>query len=267
MDDVHCHTCGTTDAKLTFEHAPTLRVQKLLAISRYRLTNPIGLINEKNRDRPLPPARRYPRGLGRETLCNRCQQLTQSQYGQAFYDWSVQALRVAEKVNPDEDSVLFDFEIQPLRVIKQMVTSLLAIGDFLPTLEGVNLRKFLQQPARSEGIAPFALFIYLNPPDPKYGLPQSRLSRTQFHLDTKGGPCVHCHAELAYPPMGYVMIWHESYSGLAREVRQLTEITHFSTYGPGEILKGRMNLAVRTPFGPASLRYWQTARRESQEAA
>lgn len=90
-----CHICLRLET-LTYEHVPPDRVQKIVDKRRHSVINPFGgdyVEYHKRSKRNLPPVRKFPRGTGRCSLCNHCQQWTQRHYGQAFYDWSVQMLR------------------------------------------------------------------------------------------------------------------------------------------------------------------------------
>lgn len=263
-----CHGCGALGEKLTFEHAPPKRVQQLMANTRYKLVNPQSLISQANRrsEGELPPARAYKGGLGRESFCEACQQKTQTFYGTPYFEWVKQAVVLAERCGTDEGVTIFSARFRPLPVIKQIITSLLAIGDFLGTPDLVRLRAFIQQPRRSGSIMPFAIYAYLNPPNDVFGgLPQSRLNQTTTLMDFTGKPPVTVFAELAYPPLGFVMVWQDFNVKLSREVSGLTDISHFSLYEFEDEIDLPMNMAVRTPFGPFNLRYWQDAKSEPKD--
>lgn len=261
-----CHGCGSAGVKLTNEHVPPLRVQKLVP-NRYRRYNSSDWITVHNRSKTrLPPAYKNPGGIVHKTLSECCQQLTQRHYGQSFFEWTQQGLQLADKVSADHTGYVdCNFRIQPLQVLKQIITMALATVEFNPHYINDFLRRFIQNHDERHLPMAFDVYVYLNPPTPNYELPQSRMEGNQLLIDVVKGQQAHIFADIAFPPFGYVILFENENAPLMSEAKALTKISHFGHSHYGVSVDVPLRLPIRTPFGPVALRYWQDAKNDPPE--
>ena len=256
-----CHGCGQPGQVLTFEHIPPRRAFN----NRGTLANSMGLYElEKDYPRRLPRTKRYPRGMGTWSLCERCQQFTQHHYNDAFGEWIAQVQHYADQIRGDE-YVNGSFNIRPLNVIKQIATMVLAAAKFNGHRNHEHLRRFIQLPHERHLPVAFEFFAYLNPRRPGRELPQSRMETDAGIVDIKKGTRAFVVADIAHPPAGYVAVYSDTDKPLMAEARALTCISHFGHAEYGKRWQGWLRLAVRTPFGPAPLRYSEDAANDPPE--
>lgn len=263
----HCHGCGRPDQKLTNEHIPPLRVQKLVRpeLAAMHSTKFVDL----DRDHPRRLPRRQPNsgGMRRQSFCGFCQNWTQKHYGLAFYEWTCQALRHAERVGDEAESQLMAVRIKPLNVLKQIVTMTLAAAHFNSHINHHHLRRFIHNRDERHLPTAFEFYTYLNPERKGYELCQSRMEVAQFQIDVTGtGTRADVLADIAFPPLGYLVVYNDDTHPLDPAAKALTNISHWGHFRYGEETEGWLRMPVRTPFGPFALRFWQDAKRESVSA-
>jgi hypothetical protein len=258
-----CHCCGIFVTELTDEHAPPQRTQ-LLIPEKYLIRNPIGMIDEHMLSkRNLPPAVRGNGGFKFKTFCKVCQQKTQNCYGEASFQWVTEGLRLAQTVTDfDNTRVRESIRIQPLNVIKQMASNVLAVSryskkDYLKQ----KLQRFVQRPAAKGLPTGVRFLIYLNPIRPDYELPQCRFEDSQAHIDYIRSIKTWLVAEVAVPPFGVVTL--DDADRIPPHLLPLMNVNHFGSFALDEYATIDLDLPVRTVFGPCPMRYWQDARVDS----
>ena len=255
-----CHGCGEPWTKLTYEHVPPDRVQKLIPESylKFNTIDPI-LGRGDKANKKLPPAVFARGGLKVKSFGRCCQESTARNYGQQFYDWSRLFLEISEKIIPTEDRVQVTVEVEPLAVLKQVATIALATAAFNPHKTDATLRRFIQNPALTGRVPNLNFYAYLNPIRSDYRLPQCRLWRKvaviNGFLDRTS---TMIYAEVSVPPLGYV-ITYQMPGNQASSVEALAPISHFAEVPFGQRVTVALDMPVRTPFGPFFLRYWQDA--------
>ena len=193
------------------------------------------------------------RGLGRKSFCERCNGSTGAWYGEAFADWTTQCLRYASKLRGVSE-VLLPFTIQPLNVIKQIVTMGLAVAgtkSSSPLIDG--LRRFVLNRQSMQMPTGVDVRAYFNPNDPArkaQQLTQNRLSESCAVLDIRSGTSVFVFAEIAFPPMGYVIYFVKPRDSVSSDFESLCDVRHFGDFHFRQEAAIFMNLPVRYPFGP-----------------
>ena len=190
---------------LSFEHVPPKRVFN----DRPAVTHTIYGLHLGSKFKKSPTLLKGPGGLGRHTLCEICNGKTGAWYGEAFADWTMQCLSYARSLGGG-GNVLLPFHVQPLNVIKQVVVMALAIsGSKSGSNEIDRLRHFVLSKQSMSLPNTFVVKSYFNPIDParanKPLLTQNRLTESCAVLDILSGTSVFVVAEVAFPPMGYVV--------------------------------------------------------------
>jgi hypothetical protein len=197
--------------------------------------------------------------MGKRSLCERCNGFTAKYYGDAFAEWTIQALRYASKVGTAENYVQLPFTIRPLEVIKQIATMAIAASYFSDTPTVRSLRRFVLVPFEQYTPSSFDFRGYLNPHDPqrKEGLStQKRMLGIGATMDVTKGTQTHFFAEVAFPPMGYAALFRTNIR-LLDEIESLADVGWFGSYRYGQSENIAVRLPVRTPFGPAPGSYWK----------
>src|SRR5687768_7721546 len=104
--------------------------------------------------------------MGVRTLCEECNGFTAAYYGEAFAQWVRQALTFADKyerVDGPENHILLPFYIEPLSVLKQVVTMTLAVGKISSNDAYRHLRRFVLMPFERTVPHDVSFRVYLNP--------------------------------------------------------------------------------------------------------
>jgi hypothetical protein len=226
---------------LTFEHIPPKRTFNNHGVALHTLES----LSKNFRGR-----QRFPRGLGRHSLCEGCNGRTAELYGEAYARWTIQALELSAKLS-NEPSVCVPFHIHPLRVIKQLATMCLAMSDpksvTLPHFRA--FRRFVLTRHERSLPPPFRIYAYLN----KDGM--ARFSSVAGILNVKTGRFAMVFAEVSLPPVGYCAVSEEEgeYS-MAREC-DLCDISSFGNYDYDAFETVWLKIARLEPAGPAPLDY------------
>jgi hypothetical protein len=236
--------------KLTFEHVPPRRAFNSGSAVAHTL---YGLASGSKHGKP-PPLLNRPAGLGQRSLCERCNNITGSYYGDAFADWTIQCLRYAERIKASSEIVL-SFRLQPLNVLKQIATMIIAVSGSKANGEWLDvLRAFVLSPQLMALPTGVVVAAYLNPVDPlRVKVPlltQNRLSGSCAVLDVQIGASVFVLGEVAFPPMGYVAYHAGDGARVSNDFGSLCDLRGFSNYRYGREASIFIQMPARFPFGP-----------------
>ena len=253
-----CHGCGLWVPERTHEHAPPLRAQRLID-RKYLKHFPMSKIDAHEKSKKNGGIIvEVPGGLQFLSFCDACQRDTARWYGQPYFDWTAQVKTISETVTTFFGNVRATVEIQPLEVIKQIATSALAASTFDRRSVAIeNLQRFVRHPQRRCLPGGFDFYAYLNPIRTDYQLPLCRVQGGAAVLDTLRGERSTLMVELAVPPLGYVVLFRDPSFRPTHTVRDMMNINHFGDVLPGVMQTMTLDIPVKTPFGPAPLRYWQ----------
>jgi hypothetical protein len=235
--------------QLSFEHVPPKR-----AFNNYpAVAHTLFGLNLGDRGKKPPPLLNGPGGLGRKSLCISCNGSTATWYGDAYADWTTQCLRYAPRVQ-DASELVLPFTIQPLNILKQIITMSVAVANHKVSWPQIDaLRHFVL--SRQAMSLPQHVIVraYFNPIDPARKNPQltqNRLSESCAVLDTRSGTSVFVFAEIAFPPMGYVVYFTNSNDIVSEDFESLCDIRRFSLYPYSRKTSLFLNMPTRHPFGP-----------------
>lgn len=207
-----CRLCGTT-GPLSREHIPP---KSSLGKSGYAVTVQRGDDYFEGRRGQL-----YQRGFHTPVLCETCNKITGSWYGTEFAKWSDWGRSLLEAMRTGSKRPVPAFTGYPLRIAKQVVTTMIAasVGDLLerrPDLKSFVLNR--DEVAKSGQIR---LTGYLCP---------SRAGRTTgVAVAMKPDSEPHVLIEFALQPFGYVL----TLSGEPYDARPV-DISHLTTFGYNE---------------------------------
>jgi len=133
-----CHICGV-HGKLSFEHVPPEA-----AFNNRRILHTAfeKVLSSENLDEVR--GRVQQRGAGAYTLCEKCNSDTGSWYAGAYADWAQQAMRliIGTRGRP---SLMYPFNLFPLRVLKQVVCMFFSVNGPLFQKHQPDLARIIQR--------------------------------------------------------------------------------------------------------------------------
>jgi hypothetical protein len=241
-----CHICGGQE-KLTFEHIPPKRAFNSYPIAIRTIR---GLMQQNEHGLDQAPLQKLRKGMGRDSLCEKCNGWTAQQYGNAFADFAVQALRYKDRVDSD-GKLAVPFDIEPLRVIKQIIVMSLATAEFDDPRLHETLRRLVIYPFERH-IPPLYQFdVYFN-----LGAPNdSRMVTNAMMCELGKGVRSYSLAEVAFPPMGYSLTTVQQGLGHYASEIGLCNINHFAESHLDERKVLWLAIPARFPAGPAPLAF------------
>jgi hypothetical protein len=162
----------------------------------------------------------YQRGHYQYVLCQSCNKLTGSRYGQEFVSWSRWGLTVLEKIKADSPDPIPAHEGIPLRIAKQVISTMIAASGGDLTNARPDLRAFVLEPRMTLNPDQLRLTTYLCPTSGR---------STGVAVVMKQGAQPHHLVEFALPPFGYVL----TLSGEPHDSRPV-DISWFAACGYNE---------------------------------
>lgn len=220
-----------------------------LPVVAHTLNHPLAATKRIPYGTPL----RYRAGMGVETLCEQCNGFTAESYGFAFAEWVRQALDYAdhyELSGGKEHSIFLPFHIEPLAVLKQIVTMTLAVTEVSHAYP--MLRRFVLMPFEVLMARNVSVRVYLNPRRAQWQEPQNRMNGRNIAMDIKAGESTHTIADIAFPPLGYWVAWTQRPVRQLSEFSSLLDVTHFGRYRFGQLATVWLRMPVKLPVGPVA---------------
>lgn len=200
---------------------------------------------------------RFRKGLGKYSLCERCNNNTGSWYGPAFVDWTRQGFEWFNKVE-GEKILSLPYYVQPLNVLKQVMVMAVAMSNEVSLDAHKEIRRFLLRPGQRYMPSDYRAFVYFNMRG------QLRFTSGMAILDTEGKGSDYVMAEVALPPFGYCVTRPVGHRQSLAASKGLYEITQFSRYGLDEWAIVHLRIPTRETNFPSPLDY---RNREGVEAA
>lgn len=237
-----CLLCGQ-DKLLNFEHVPpksafnkSTRYVSVPSDEYTKISNPI-----KN----PPKGKILQGGTGYYAFCEDCNNFLGRNYVPSYNRWVNAGAVILGKFPPNINSVLFTAtQVEPLSILKQVVSMLLALNDATYLKAYPELSSFVRDPNSRELPEKYQVYAYLNNEGQLRHKSHSLVSAPEFGM-------VNC-TELAFPPFGYVLTMdHEGKLG------KLTNITNFKMYYPSEKVDlpiGLLKLPTYIPLSPLDYR-------------
>lgn len=233
-----CRLCGEYK-KLSFEHVPPQSAfnnhQRLLQTMQDMLES--------------RPYSRFRKGLGKYTLCESCNNLTGSWYGEAFAEWTKQGFEWFDKVK-GERVLSLPYYIKPLNVLKQSLVMALAMSAEGSQKFHSDLRRFVLNPRQRDFPPGYRVHVYFT----MDGQPRFASGMAIMKVG-EGGGANYIEAEVSLPPFGYTITTSVGdYRSLA-DATGLYEITWFSKYAYDEWTVVHLRIPARETHEPFPLDY------------
>lgn len=221
-----CHLCGE-DTNLSFEHVPP-------KVAYNKNTKYISIkfedyINSRNLLKEIPKGKTKQGGIGYNSFCINCNNFLGSNYVNPYFKWANAGVKLL--ADSEFAAVYFEInEIEPLAILKQIISMFLAINDknFLKTFP--ELSEFVLNKNIKELPEKFQVYTYLTRAE------RVRYIERVVHGDFKSGKIVNC-SEIAFPPFGYVLTFENDLN-----LKYLNNITQFKNYDFEEKANLKMTL-------------------------
>lgn len=230
-----CRLC-LEDGPLTFEHVPPASAfnNRPVYLKRFEDMIQNGQIRDDGRK-----GKTQQRGSGQYSLCDKCNSRTGAWYGPAYMDWAYQGLRHCHH-SLAAPSLSFNFNIFPLRVIKQVVCMLLSINTPSFMKRNAEIRAFVLD--RERRFLPPEIKIYA------YHTRSRKIRMTGYAVAADFSSSeFNAYGEIAFYPWGYLFC----FDGARKVDRRLVDITSFSRYQYNDWKE----LTFRAPVLPISTMY------------
>lgn len=242
-----CHICGQY-GPLSLEHVPPRAAFNDRRVVVVRFDRAIRLGPDEKIKGPVQQ-----RGMGRHTLCERCNSITGHWYGGRFVDWCYQGMDILIRTQ-GRPSLFYMNYLFPLAVIKQIVSMFFSVnGERFQEVNQELVHFVLNRDAKY--LSPrYRLFVYYN----LEGRFRS-VGVTGLGGSADGGFSVV--SEISYPPFGYLMTLDSEPPD-----QRLFEVTHFTRYDYEEFAA----VELRLPVLPTHLMYpgdYRTREEILQQAA
>jgi hypothetical protein len=192
---------------------------------------------------------KFRRGLGRYTLCERCNNLTGAWYGASFVAWTKQGFEWFDKIGA-ESAINLPYYIQPLNVLKQVVSMALAMSPKASLKYNREVRGFVLN--KTERYLPprYRVHVYFN----MHGQPRFASGMAITRVGDEGGSN-YVEAEVALPPFGYCVTTPVGTNRSLADSAGLYEITWFSSYSFGEWTRIHLRIPTRETHEALPLDY------------
>ena len=194
------------------------------------------------------PYRKFPRGIGENSLCVKCNSDTGGWYGEAFADWTRQGLEWFEKLG-DKGLFSLPYYIKPLNVIKQIMVMALAMSSENTLDYHRELRQFVLDRKQKYLPSKYRVHVYFTVD----GQPRFASDKVIRRVDTGSGSYVE--AEVSLPPFGYCVSTPIKGAKSLAESQGLYEITWFSRFDYDESTPVHLRMPAKETHEPLPLDY------------
>lgn len=188
--DNTCAICGTV-GKLTFEHIPPKAAFN---------NKPVFIQNAENlfesKSRLFEKKKKSPKGFGRHSLCESCNNNTGSWYAKDFGSFAQQGIENLKLFKTPNERVHGIYKIKPLNVIKQIAAMFMST-DTSGHFRSRGFTEFILNKESQVFPEKFTLYLYSNISDIK------RLMGAQVVYVPELG--IQKWSEITFPPFGYLL--------------------------------------------------------------
>ena len=189
-----CHICGSI-GNLSFEHVPP---QAAFNKQPVRLSKSEALLQKLNTgDFENLQTIIQQKGLGRYTLCNKCNNNTGAWYVRDYVDWVYQAAIILLHTS-GKPTLFYQFRIFPLRVIKQIICMFFSANGPNFRDEHPGLVKFVLDKNENNLDPQIRIGCYYNPSQVSR---QTGIAGVWRNFSRK----IHVISEISHFPFGYIM--------------------------------------------------------------
>lgn len=207
-----CRVCGL-EKDLSFEHVPPKMVsdpnRKIISvpIMEYaKIENPI----------KTPPKGKIAQGgIGYHALCRECNSFLGTNYVTPYAKWVTCGLMALSGSKSDTYQYVAS-EIEPLKILKQIVSMFLSMNNDWHIKSYPELAEFVKDPHSNNLPDKFKVYTYLNN--------EGQIRFFPFGIMWLSGNMITL-SEMTYPPFGYVLTMDHN-----QELNTFTNITHFKNF-------------------------------------
>jgi len=211
-----CRLCGE-ESLLSYEHVPP-RVA-FNKHTRFVSVDFDEYIQAKNALKDPPKGKSRQGGIGYNSFCKKCNSFLGSNYVNAYKDWATGGVQL---LNKEQEYGLHGYtikNIEPLKVLKHIISMFLAINGEWFLKSFLDLVSFVSSAENTELPDRYRVFMYITRAE--------RFRYMQFvaQRDIKTGTITKC-TEIAFPPYGYVLTF--DYDGTIPFLNEITNFKKFS---------------------------------------
>ena len=232
-----CRLCGN-EKELTKEHVPPRST-----FNKHTKYFSIPLDEIMSVENPLKhtfKGKKYQGGIGYYTLCEKCNNFLGSEYVNSYRDWVLGGFLILKKGN----HLIYGYDIiniEPLRVLKQIISMFLSINDDWYLDSYHELSEFVKNPTSNELPNRFQIHTYLNN--------EGFFRHIPHQVKYLKGSVLNC-TEITYPPYGYVLTMNTN-----SKINKLTNITYFKDYSLGEKVNLKLEMYRLPTYSQFMLEY------------
>jgi hypothetical protein len=208
----YCRLCGTF-TKLTYEHNPP---KSAFNDSQQIFQTMQDLMSNRRNSK-------FRQGIGKYSLCEKCNNLTGAWYGTSFVSWTRQGFEWISKLEAGT-KISLPFHIQPLNVVKQVLVMALAMTSEHTLDYHYELRRFLLNKDTKYLPPKYLVHVYFN----RNGEPRFASDMVISKVDNNSMSYVE--AEVALPPFGYCVTKSIKNTLSIAQNEGLSDITWFSQF-------------------------------------
>ncbi|WP_437822737.1 hypothetical protein [Tenacibaculum mesophilum] len=209
-----CHLCGL-NTDLSYEHVPPKAAFN--KNTKYVSIKFEDYIKSRNLLKEIPKGKTKQGGIGYNSFCKKCNSFLGTNYVNPYVKW----VNAGVKLLTDSEFAACYFEIkeiQPLPILKQIISMFLAINDDHFLYSFPQLAEFVLNKEQVQLPEKFQIYTYLTRAE------RFRYMNYAAHGNLKTGNITQC-SEIAYPPFGYIMTFNGELS-----YKYLNNITSFKNF-------------------------------------
>jgi hypothetical protein len=213
-----CKICGFV-GELSFEHVPPEKAfnnNRFYYEASLEELSKLG-ISDIDFSSPQIKLRKKQGGIGFNSICRKCNNLTGIWYAKDFIKWVHQSMSILLKAN-GRPTLYYPTFFFPLRVIKQIVTMFFSVNQDVFRNVEPQLVSFILEKEKRFLDPKYKIYCYYNIEG------QSRYKGNSFIGNLHSRDIIHI-SEISFPPFGFVMTIDSK-----KPDDRLTDISHFADF-------------------------------------
>jgi len=191
---------------------------------------------------------KFRKGIGKNSLCEACNNLTGGWYGTAFVDWTYQGMVWFDKLG-DKSLFTLPYHIMPLNVLKQVVVMALAMTSESTIEFHQELRRFVLNRTQTNLPPPYQVYTYFNSNGMQRFASEVVISKVDENATS------YVEAEVALPPFGYCVTSTTGNIKSLADLLGLYNISRFSEFDFNMWTTLHMRLPMKETHQPFPLDY------------
>ena len=208
-----CRICGNKK-ELSFEHVPPR-----IAFNKSTRHISVPFDEYTQSDNPLnysPKGKILQGGIGYYSLCRECNSFLGRNYVLAYEKWVISGFQILSKYDFNYLEYIA-FELEPLKILKQIISMFLAMNDDWYLQEYPELAAFVKDPNSNYLPEKYRVFAYMNN--------EGRYRYSAHNVSSIPNLGIINSTELTFPPFGYVLTM-----GFDKDINLFKNITNFKDF-------------------------------------